>query len=107
MKWQTGGIVLIAITAVSACGQDPRLAQGEDIYRQNCKVCHAQGINGAPIVGNSKMWGPRLSRSHEQLLEHAVNGYGLMPAKGGKTHLTDEQVSHAIFYMTSQVNTTQ
>ncbi|NKI16226.1 cytochrome c5 family protein [Spongiibacter sp. KMU-166] len=96
-------ITLVLATVLSGCAEDPRLALGEEVYRQNCKVCHAQGINGAPILGNSKMWGPRLGQSHEELLSHALSGYGLMPAKGGKTHLTDEQVSNAIFYMTSQV----
>ena len=72
---------------------------GAALYKANCKVCHAGGINGAPILGNIKMWGPRLGQGKETLVSHAINGFGLMPAKGGKTHLTDDQIATIVDYM--------
>lgn len=80
------------------------LAAGEAIVKANCLVCHAQGINGAPIIGNAKMWGPRVTKGKDVLLENATNGFGLMPAKGGKTELTEDDLSLAINYMISQID---
>jgi cytochrome c5 len=37
------------------------------------------------------------------LVEHASQGYGLMPAKGGNMDLTDEEIEAAIRYMLAQV----
>ena len=79
------------------------VSAGELIVKKNCKVCHAQGINGAPIIGNRKMWQPRLQQGEDVLVEHAINGYGLMPAKGGKTELTNDEVRLAVQYFISQV----
>ena len=76
---------------------------GESIYTKNCKVCHAQGINGAPILGNKAMWGPRLGKDKAALVNNASNGFGLMPAKGGNTELTEQEISDAISFMLSKV----
>ncbi len=77
--------------------------EGRLIVKNNCKVCHAQGINGAPIIGNKKMWGPRIDKGIDTLASNAASGIGLMPAKGGKTDLTDKQIRQAVAYMLEQV----
>lgn len=100
---------LFCVLALTACSSDKSPTQastphpGAELVQANCKVCHAQGINGAPIIGNRKMWGPRLEQGQEVLVQHAINGFGLMPAKGGKTQLSDEQVAMAVDFMVSQV----
>ncbi|NIB44247.1 cytochrome c5 family protein [Pseudomaricurvus alkylphenolicus] len=76
----------------------------ELLYKQNCKVCHAQGINGAPIVGNKKMWADRLPQGVDVLVKHAVEGYGLMPAKGGKDHLTEAEIRQIVEYYVAMAN---
>lgn len=81
----------------------PELEQGKKIVEGRCLACHAQSINGAPIVGNKKMWKPRAAQGKTVLVEHAINGFGLMPAKGGFTDLSDEEISFAVGYMLSQV----
>lgn len=78
-------------------------SEGEKITKTACKVCHAQGINGAPIIGNKKMWDDRVPRGIEQLSLNASQGYGLMPAKGGRTDLSDEQIRMAVEYMLEQL----
>lgn len=94
---------------LTACGDEdekpaPEVASpGEQIWKANCKVCHAQGINGAPILGNKAMWGPRLEQGEATLVEHAINGFGLMPAKGGKADLPDSDVKLAVQFMVSKV----
>lgn len=83
----------------------PALAQGKAIVDANCFVCHGQGINGAPIIGNKKMWGKRLPKGVDTLVDHAINGFaGMMPAKGGNTDLTDQEIRLAVQYMVSQVS---
>ena len=56
-------------------------------------------MNGAPIVGNAKMWKPRASHGMETLVQHAIEGYGLMPAKGGNESLGEEEVRLAAGYI--------
>ena len=82
---------------------DPVLVEGEQIVKKNCKVCHAQGINGAPVIGNAKMWEPRIKQDKSVLIQHAMEGFGLMPAKGGNSQLTEEEISKAVTYMLSQL----
>ena len=101
----TGTFVLVLLSGCSNDSGDPKvdLTAGEQLYTKNCKVCHAQGINGAPIVGNKKMWGPRAEQGIDVLVQHATEGFGLMPAKGGKTHLTEDDLRTIISYMLSQI----
>ena len=80
---------------------DPVLIEGEKIVKANCKVCHAQGINGAPILGNQKMWKERAQQPIPVLVQHASEGYGLMPAKGGNENLTEEEITSAVTYIIS------
>lgn len=86
---------------IFACSEKPNV--GEEIVNTVCVACHAQGINGAPIIGNKKMWSKRLPQGEALLIEHAINGYELMPAKGGRSDLSDEDIASAVRYMTSQV----
>lgn len=96
--------LLIAVVIFSSACTEEKVAavdhsEGKAIYTKNCKVCHAQGINGAPIYGNQKMWKDRASQPIATLVEHASNGFGLMPAKGGNESLNDQQIEQAIGYM--------
>jgi cytochrome c5 len=103
---QTGGIIaeLILIgLAAGACSSDKNLKLGQQVFNENCKVCHLQGVNGAPVLGNRKMWTKRAAQGEKILTEHAVNGYGLMPAKGGKSHLADQDIAMAVRYMLSRL----
>lgn len=90
-----------AVLAITGCEKKPSL--GEVTFQGTCKTCHANGLNGAPIFGNKKMWAKRVEQGIPTLIEHATNGYGLMPAKGGNTDLSDEEIAAAVNYMVSQV----
>lgn len=94
-------LVLMITFLFSACKseQDKKRELGQQVVNDNCKICHAQGINGAPIIGNKKMWSKRLTQNDETLIQHATNGFGLMPPKGGKSHLTSDQIAAAVAYM--------
>ena len=47
-------LFIIAALLLSGCASehDKLVSMGKEIYTANCKVCHAQGINGAPVLGN-------------------------------------------------------
>jgi len=83
--------ISFSLFACSGSEQQTQLLAGEEIAKKNCKVCHAQGLNGAPIIGNKKMWASRIEKGRATLVANAINGVGLMPPKGGKTHVTDEE----------------
>ncbi|MGC1818635.1 MAG: c-type cytochrome, partial [Casimicrobiaceae bacterium] len=76
---------------------------GEQVFGQVCKACHETGIAGAPKAGDKAAWGPRIAQSEKVLLQHALAGFqgkaGVMPAKGGNTELTDDEVHRAVVYM--------
>lgn len=97
---------VFAMLHLSACSDQasdkPETSQGAQLYSSNCKVCHAQGINGAPILGNKKMWSKRTAKGIDALAQNAINGVGLMPAKGGKTQLSDEEIKTIVTYMVAQ-----
>lgn len=98
------GFFLYTLVVLTGCDSDRgQAALGKELFDANCKVCHAQGLNGAPILGNQKMWRDRLPQGADVLIQHAIEGYGLMPAKGGRTELGDEQVAEAVRYMISEV----
>lgn len=88
---------------LTSCADNSQQKMGEEVFAGLCINCHAAGLNGAPIFGNAKMWGPRIEQGLPTLIEHATNGYELMPAKGGNPDLTDEQIAAAVTYMVSQV----
>jgi cytochrome c5 len=96
-------ILLSSLLAFACVSEDPELKLGEQIYIEVCKVCHAQGINGAPIYGNKKQWGPRGEKGIDELVANATNGFGLMPAKAGRSELTEEEIRTAIKYMLASI----
>ena len=78
---------------------------GEAVYNKACTTCHATGLAGAPKLGDTADWGPRIAQGEALLLEHAIKGFtgkkGMMPPKGGFVNLSDDEVRAAIAYMTT------
>jgi len=77
------------------------LQAGKTVVQGLCINCHGQGVNNAPILGNRKMWGKRIEQGEETLVSHALNGYNMMPARGGNPALSDADIRHAVQYMMS------
>ncbi len=75
---------------------------GEMLYTNVCAACHTSGAAGAPRL-EAAAWTDRLAKGEETLLENAINGIGLMPAKGGRSDLSDEQLAASVTYMLEQV----
>jgi cytochrome c5 len=81
-------------------------AKGQGVYMNFCASCHASGIAGAPKVGDKSAWAEHSAKGTEAMIQNAINGYqgsaGFMPARGGNSALTDEEVSSAVLYMLEQ-----
>lgn len=82
----------------------PMLTLGGQIWDANCRICPGTGSFGAPKITGSRFWATRLPKGIATLISHAQNGFetsqgGLMPARGGNTELTDQQVEAAVRFM--------
>ncbi len=79
---------------------------GPQVYNSACLACHGAGIGGAPVLGDADAWAPRIAQGIDVLKDHAIKGYqgsaGYMPAKGGRTDLSDEEVANAVDYMVAE-----
>ncbi len=79
---------------------------GPQVYNSACIACHAAGVGGAPIVGDIAAWSGRIAQGMDILAQHAIDGYtgeiGYMPAKGGRTDLSDDEVAAAVDYMVAE-----
>lgn len=79
---------------------------GAQVYNAACLACHGAGIAGAPVLGDAEAWAPRIAQGIDVLRDHAINGYtgsvGFMPAKGGRTDLSDQEVSNAVDYIVDE-----
>jgi cytochrome c5 len=79
---------------------------GKKAYDSVCTACHGAGVAGAPKVGDKAVWAERMKQGLETLYTHAIAGFqgkaGMMPAKGGGTALSNEDVKAAVRYMLAQ-----
>ncbi|MGE4532501.1 MULTISPECIES: c-type cytochrome [Halomonas] len=76
---------------------------GEGIYNNVCMACHETGAAGAPVRGNDEQWSARTEKGFATLLDHAINGFNAMPAKGGNPNLSDAEVEAAVAYLVEPV----
>lgn len=79
---------------------------GKAVYDGACAVCHGAGLAGAPKVGDRAAWQARIDQGEEVMVKHAIDGFqgsgGVMPPKGGRDDLSDEDVTSAVRYMMAQ-----
>lgn len=85
-------------------GVPPGDRTGQQVFDKVCVQCHAadSSIADSPKVGNVAEWAPRIAKGADGLLQSAINGVNAMPARGGGTDLTDEELARAIAYMANQ-----
>lgn len=103
--------VLVFVAVLSACLATVALAdtvKGQGVYMNFCATCHDSGLAGAPKIGDKAAWTDRVSKGSAAVIENAIKGFqgnsGFMPAKGGNSALTDEEVSFAVLYMLEMSN---
>ena len=71
----------------------------DKIIKANCAMCHTTGLMGSPKIGDAEQWAPRIAHGKEMLINNAIKGIRMMPAKGGNSRLTDEEVAAAVISM--------
>lgn len=90
-------------TIATANGKLPRnevsLALGKQVYKAHCAACHASGLNGAPRYGDKTQWVTRLKLGLDKLHQHALDGIGAMPPKGGCAGCSKDQIVSAVDYI--------
>jgi cytochrome c5 len=87
------------VDASQAISDKYDLALGKSVFNSTCLTCHGNSLRDAPRVGDMYVWQPRLAQGLDTLIEHALEGHGRMPAKGGYSSLTDQEVSSAVAYV--------
>jgi cytochrome c len=81
---------------------------GQKVYNEVCIACHSPpGVGGAPALGDRAAWAARIAQGMDTLIDRALNGYssktGIMPKKGGRLDLSDEEIIGAVEFMVGQV----
>ena len=65
------------------------------------------GAGGAPLLSDARSWEARVKQGVSILVQRSIDGYigeiGIMPAKGGRLDLSDEEVEAAVIYMLDQL----
>mgnify|MGYP002776372728 CR=1 FL=1 len=56
---------------------------GKALFDKTCAPCHLTGAAGAPKLGDSAAWAPRIKTGVAALFTSATKGKGVMPPRGG------------------------
>jgi cytochrome c5 len=72
---------------------------GEEVTKAVCMTCHGSGLMGSPRIGDKAAWAPRIAEGYDTLVQHAIKGIRMMPAKGGNPSLSDAEVAAAVTHM--------
>ena len=98
-----------AVVPAATPTPEPAMAeptQGKSVFNKTCALCHAVGAAGSPKPGDKTDWAPRIAQGKDVLYKHALEGFtgakGVMPARGGSTTLSDEDVKAAVDFMVEQ-----
>ena len=91
---------LVVFALFSATVRAEEMTGGE-VYNETCSMCHGTIMSIAPRMGDKTAWAPRIKQGEDALVQHALHGYGQMPARGGMSSLTDGEVKDAVHYMVS------
>lgn len=98
------------VTAAAPAPVEPPVVAANDVgkkvYGNVCSLCHAAAVAGAPKPGDKADWAPRIAQGTDVLYKHALEGFtgakGMMPARGGSTTLSDDEVKAAVDFMVDQ-----
>ena len=77
------------------------LKTGEQVYQAQCGACHTSGALGAPKLGDSQAWDPRVKQGYETLLQSALKGKNAMAAQGGGA-FNDLGIARAVVFLANK-----
>lgn len=87
--------------AAPAAGGAAGSRSGEQIYKAVCGACHEAGVAGAPKLGDSAAWAPRLKQGLDGLMKTATAGKNGMPPRGA-SDASDAELARTIVYMANK-----
>jgi c(7)-type cytochrome triheme protein len=93
---------LVLLTALFATAYAADAPNGKALFDKTCAACHLTGAAGAPKLGDSAAWAPRIKTGAAALFASATKGKGVMPPRGGNAALTDDEVRAIVGYMVAQ-----
>ena len=72
---------------------------GQQVYQSVCMACHAAGVAGAPMPGSDLMAQRMADKGMDGLVASVINGLNVMPPRGGRSSLSDEEIQAAVQFM--------
>ena len=98
-------ILFLALVLLGACSSDNSSSAGTApaAYTSSCMPCHGDGLGGAPKTGKAAEWEARVAKGMSKVRRNAIEGFeggtGIMPAKGGRPDLSDDEITTLVDYM--------
>jgi cytochrome c5 len=93
-------LFLPALVVLGACSSEE---PAPPVYVTSCMPCHGDGLGGAPATGDTEEWERRIAKGMVKVRQNAVDGFegstGIMPIKGGRLDLPDEEIIALVDYM--------
>jgi cytochrome c5 len=100
------GLLSVSLILLTACsGDNPNSSAGAPppAYVSSCMPCHGDGLGGAPVTGKKADWAPRIAKGTGKVQRNAIEGFeggtGIMPPKGGRLDLSDNEIITLVDYM--------
>ena len=94
--------VCVLAASLSACSSGEEIPP-PTLYVNSCMPCHGDGLGGAPITGDAEEWERRTAKGLAKVRQNAIDGLeggtGVMPAKGGRMDVSDEEIIALVDYM--------
>ena len=87
----------LSLFAPPVAAGEPR--SGAEVYALVCTTCHEAGVAGAPKRGDLRAWQPLVAEGQKALPREALKGVRGMPAKGGRSDLSEFEVRRAVAYL--------
>jgi cytochrome c5 len=72
---------------------------GAEVYNSVCMACHTAGVAGAPKPGSEELAARFAAEGMDGMMHNAINGLNVMPPRGGRPDLSDEQIRAAVEFM--------
>ena len=98
-----GNVPVPKASETDAGGKATEVAfSAEGVYQSVCHTCHGTGVLESPRIDDTAEWQKRLAEGLDTVYQKSIQGVGNMPAKGGRTDLSDQNFKKIVDYMLTQ-----